>query len=138
MKLVAFMVLLTLASPASAQVFRFGEPKGIAMWSMESHKPSPDGYKGVKPVVIIEDKQMTIVWGDSQSAGGTEKAWKAVIINRNANSISAVSLDSGDLGSAVMLYTIDIKRGFLYMSTHKENELFNGSGASTFVSALEH
>ena len=77
------------------------------MWSMEGHKPGPDGYKGVKPVVIIDEKQMTIVWGDAKSAGGAEKAWKDVVINRNPRSVTAVALDAGEAGSAAMLYTMD-------------------------------
>lgn len=104
------------------------------MWSNEGHKPTPDGFTGVKPVVIVDAKEMTVVWGDSQSAGGAEKAWKAVIINKNANSVSAVAIDVGVSGSAVMLYTIDIKREFLYMSSHKEGDILNASSASTFVS----
>ena len=52
---------------AEPEVFRCGEPKGIAMWSIESHKATPDGFTGVQPVVIIEENEMTIVWGDSLS-----------------------------------------------------------------------
>ena len=137
MRLPALLVLAALSSPCMAQVYRFGEPAGVAMFSKEKHKPSPDGFKGVKPVVIIEKDEMTIVWGNSKSAGGEENAWKAVIVNRTENTVSALGMDTGTFGSAVMLYTIDTKRGFLYMSSHKENSLLNGSSAQTFVAMLE-
>ena len=128
--------LLLVAFPlaALAQVFRCDEPKGISMRSSEGQKPGPDGYKGVKPVAIIGEKEMTIVWGDSQSAGSEEKAWKAVIINRNPRSVSAVTLDAGEVGSTVMLFTMDLKRNYLYMSAHKEGGMLNDSNASTFAS----
>lgn len=117
-----------------AEVFRCDEPKGVAMWSLEGHKAAPDKFTGVKPVVIVEEKEMTIVWGDSKSAGGSEKVWKAVIFHRSPESISGAAVDSGPAGSATMLYTIDLKRGYLYLSSHKENKILNSSGAITFVS----
>lgn len=137
MRLSAFLVLAALSSPCVAQVYRFGEPAGVALYSQYKHKPEPDRFTGVKPVVIIEKDEMTIVWGDSKSAGGEEKAWKAAIFNRTENTVSAIGVDIVTSGSAVMLYTIDTKRGFLYMSSHKENSLLNGSSAQTFVAVLE-
>lgn len=135
MKLTTTALLLGVLSPAlQAQVFRCEEPKGISMWSSEGHKPASDGYKGVKPIAIIGEKEMTIAWGDAKSAGGEEKFWKAVIINRTPRSISAVALDAGEVNSAAMLYTIDLRRGFLYMSAHKESEMLNASNAAVFVS----
>ena len=136
MKPWVLLILIALAFPCSAQVFHFGPPKGTALYSSEKHKPSPDGFSGVRPVVIVGEKEMTIIWGDSKSAGGSEKAWKATIINKNTNTISAVVSDSSSNSSAVMLFTIDLKRGFLYMSSHKENELL-GSSAASFVAVLE-
>jgi hypothetical protein len=132
----SILCLLLLAVPMScmAEVFRCGEPKGVAMWSAESHKVAPDGFTGVEPVVIIEDKEMTIVWGDSKTSGGAEKVWKAVVFHRSPESISGVALDSGPTGSAAMLYTVDVKRGYLYLSSHKDSKLLNASGVSTFVS----
>lgn len=104
------------------------------MWSSENHKVVPDGYTGVQPVVIVEDKEMTIVWGDSKTAGGAEKVWKAVVIHRSPESVSGVALDSGPAGAAVMLYTVDLKRGYLYLSSHKDSKHLDASGVSTFVS----
>lgn len=134
--------LLLLAIPVTgvtgmAKVFRCGEPKGVAMWSLEGHKVAPDGFTGVQPVVIVDDdddKEMTIVWGDSKLAGGAEKVWKAVVFHRSPESISGVALDSGPTASAAMLYTVDVKRGYLYLSSHKDSEPLNASGVSSFVS----
>lgn len=137
MRLPALFVLAALSSPCMAQVYRFGEPAGVAQYSQRKHKPETDRYTGVKPVVIIEKDAMTVVWGDSKSAGGEEKVWKAVIVNRTENTVSAVGMDIQTFGSAVMLYTIDTKRGFLYMSSHKETTLLNGSSAQSFVAELE-
>ena len=136
MKLSILVLLAAITSPCIAQVFRFGPPKGTALYSREHHQPSPDGYSGVKPVVIVDKKEMTIIWGDSDLAGASEKAWKGPIINRTSNTISAIVTDVGAGGSAVMLYTIDIKHGFLYMSSHKENEIL-GSSAASFVAVRE-
>jgi hypothetical protein len=132
--------LLLLAIPVTgvtgmAKVFRCGEPEGVAMWSLEGHKVAPDGFTGVQPVVIVDDdKEMTIVWGDSKLAGGAEKVWKAVVLHRGPSIISGVALDSGPTASAVMLYTVDVKRGYLYLSSHKDSDLLNASGVSSFVS----
>jgi hypothetical protein len=103
------------------------------MWSKEAHKATPDGYTGVTPVVLLEEKEMTIIWGDSKSAGGKEKAWKAVVIRRGSDSVSAIALDVGSNASTTMLYTMDTKRGFLYMTSHKDNDLLNASGSTSFV-----
>jgi hypothetical protein len=79
-----FLLLLTIpVSGMAAEVFRCGEPKGTALWSVDGHKVAPDGFIGVLPVVIIDEKEMTIVWGDTKSAGGAEKVWKAVIFHRS-------------------------------------------------------
>ena len=134
MRLVIGLLLLLVSASGMAEVFRCGEPKGVAMWSNEGHKIAPDGFTGVQPVVIVEDKEMTIVWGDSKTAGGTEKAWKAAVFHRSAESISAVALDAGPTGSGAMLYTIDVKRGYLYLSSHKDSKVLNASAVSTFVS----
>ncbi len=137
MRLSTMLIVIALSSPGIAQVYRFGEPMGTAIHSVQNHKPIPDGYRGVKPVVIVGKKEMTIIWGDSASAGGTEKVWKASIINRTSTTVSAIVSETVALGSAVMLYTIDTKRGFLYMSAHKESELMKGSSAASFVAVLE-
>ena len=135
----AILFLLLMLFPASgfaAEVFRCGEPKGVTMWSMNGHRADPDKFTGVEPVVIIDGKSMTVVWGDTKAKGskGTEKVWKAAIFHRSPDTISAAALDDSDAGSAAMLYTIDIKRGYLYLSSHKETVFFDGSGASSFVS----
>lgn len=133
MRLALCLLFLTIPVYGMAEVFRCGEPTGVAMWSVENHKVTPDKFTGVQPVVIVDDKEMTIVWGDSKTAGGYEKVWKAVVVHRSPESISGVALDAGPTGSAIMLYTVDIKRGYLYMSSHKDSKLLNASGVSTFV-----
>jgi hypothetical protein len=134
MRLALYLFLLLVPISGMAEVFRCEEPKGVAMWSNEGHKIAPDGFTGVKPVIIVEEKEMRIVWGDSKTAGGAEKAWKAIIFNRSPESISGIALDEGSTGSAAMLYTLDVKRGYLYLSSHKDSKLLDASGASTFVS----
>jgi hypothetical protein len=133
LNILLLVVLSVLSTSSIAQVFRCGEPKGVAMWSTEGHMAAPDGYTGVKPIVVVDKKEMTIVWGDSKPAGGQERVWKAIVIRRNLNSVSAVALDSGPNASATVLYTMDMKRGFLYMSTHKEVDLPDASASSSFV-----
>ena len=137
MRLLLLSIALSSGVLAYGQVYRFGEPSGVAMWSAENHKPSPDGFSGVKPVVIIEGKEMTVLWGNSKSAGGQDITWKANVIHHDNNSISAVCVDPSMDDSAVMLYTIDLKRGFLYMSSHKDSTFLDGSMASSFVAKLE-
>lgn len=106
------------------------------MWSQEGHKIIPDEFKGVNPVVIIDGKEMTIVWGDSKSAGGTERAWKAIIFHQSPEMVSGVSLDADDStgNSAAMMYTVDKIRGYLYLSSHKNVTMFRGSAVQSFVS----
>ena len=137
MRISALLLVVAVSSTCMAQVYKFGEPKGTRIDSSENHKPSPDGFRGVRPIVVIGKTDMTIVWGDATSAGGSERSWTATIFHRDSSSVSAVSIDDGTFGSAVMLYTVNTKRGVLYMSTHKESDLMNGSSAASFVALLE-
>ena len=136
MRTLLLCLALSFTSHCMAEVFRCGEPKGIAMWSLQNHKVAPDGFAGVQPVVIVEGAEMTIVWGDTKQTnpGAADKVWKAVVFLHTEDTISGVAVDDGPTGSASMLYTIDIKRGYLYLSTHKNSVRLNASGASTFVS----
>lgn len=134
MRLVLYFLLSLMPLPSIAEVFRCGEPKGIVMYSNDRHKIHPDGFASVQPVVIVDEKEMTIVWGDSQTVGGAEKVWKTVIFHRDPESISGVVMDAGSGGSAAMLYTVDVKRGYLYMSSHRVNEVLNASTGATYVS----
>ena len=132
----ALLLLMPFSQNAlAADVFRCEEPKGIAMWSMDSHKPNPDGFAGVSPVVIVEGDEMRVVWGDTkQSSTPDDHIWKATVIQNTPATISGIALDQGPDGSAAMLYTVDVKRRLLYMSTHKSSARLNASGASSFVS----
>jgi hypothetical protein len=129
------VLALLLPTTALAQTFRCGEPNGIGMWSNENHKPSPDGFRGVEPIVIVSDKEMTVFWGDTKlNPAGVGRKWKAVIFLRSPQAVSAVALDADSSGTASMLYTLDVARGYLYMSTHKTSESLGLSHASTYVS----
>jgi hypothetical protein len=77
---------------------------------------------------------MTIVWGDSKTSGGRDKVWKALVFYRSPQLISAATLDVGPSGAAAMMFTLDVQRGFLYLSSHKNSLVLGASGASTFVS----
>lgn len=108
------------------------------MASDENFKPGPDGYHGVKPVVLIEGDVMTVVWGDSkQFRGGKDRAWKAVVFHRDDETVSAVTSDNSIYGMASILYTMDLKRRVLFMSHHKTFVQFNVSLASSFVAKCE-
>lgn len=136
---VFFALFLTLPSSVmAAEVFTCDEPKGVAMWSSEGHKATPDSFVGVKPVVILDGDKMVIVWGDSKSAGGGAKTWEPIVFHRSPESVSAIALDADGGNSASMLYTVDIVRGYLYLSTHKESSLFNSSSAASFVAKCQH
>ena len=132
------MLILVLLTPilGMREVFRCDEPKGVGMWSNENHRPTADGFKGVQPLVVIEGKDMTVTWGGTKlNPGSREKVWKAAVFHRSSESVSGVALDSEPgVGAAAMLYTVDTKRGYLYMSTHKNSEVIGISTASTYVS----
>lgn len=133
MRLIILLLLLLLPTIGTASdVFRCSEPRGVSMWSVENHKIVTDKFAGVKPVVIVDDKEMTIVWGDSKSAGGADKVWKALIFYRSENAASGAVVDDNQAGSASTIYTIDFDRGYLYMSSHK-NYVTSMSGVISFV-----
>ena len=129
----AFLISVFAGLAFGREVFRCDEPRGVSMWSTKEHKPTADGFTGVNPVVIIDGDEMTVVWGDAQSAGGTEKAWKAVVFHRSPEVVSAVASVVGPNGSAAMLFTVDVMRRLLYYSSHRENKSL-ASTASSFVS----
>lgn len=122
---------------AASDIYKCSDPKGTTMWSMENHKQHNDGFKGVNPVIVIGNEIMTITWGDSKSAGGAEKSWKAIIVHRDNDTVSGVALDAEEGNSAVMLYTLDKKRGYIYMSAHKNSRLLNGTSAASFVGSCK-
>jgi hypothetical protein len=128
-------LLLLQVGAQATEVYRCGEPKGMAMWSDENHKISSDGYKGVQPVTIIEEREMRIIWGDSKTlTNGQNKVWRAAIVQRTNDSVSAVAVDGEAGSSATMLFTMNFKQGYLYMSSHKSLDLIGTSTASTFYS----
>ena len=126
----AMVALMPMAADAS-EIYRCGEPKGVRIDSSSDLKPSADGFEGVFPVVIIEGDAMTVVWGNSKSAGGPENAWKPVVFYRDDSTVSAATYDSGPSASSSMLFTIDRKRGIIYLTQHKNLDAFDASAAST-------
>jgi hypothetical protein len=132
---IIFGVLLSLIAGLAVgrEVFRCDEPTGVTLRSTKAHKPVSDGFKGVRPVVIIDGDDMTVVWGDSESPEARERAWKAVVFHRNPESLSAVTAIEGPGGSTKMLFTVDLKRRFLYYSSHRENPVL-GSDSNAYVS----
>lgn len=141
-KKIAMLVALTLSVSSStlfaADVYRCNEPKGISMFSVQGHKPGRDGYSGVHPIAIIDGNTMTVIWGNAKSAGGADLVWKAAVFYQDSDTVNAVTYDAGPAGSAAMLYTMDTKRGFLYLSQHKNNLELDGSIASSFVASCNH
>jgi hypothetical protein len=133
--LAIFVLLAPISGMGAVSVFKCGEPRGISMWSNENHKPAPDGFRGVQPRVTVDGKEMTISWGDTKlNPGAQEKVWKTSVFYSSPESVSGVALDAEPGNTAATLYTIDMKRGYLYMSTHKNNETSGISTASTYVS----
>lgn len=133
MLFLVLMVFMNRGNSLADEIYQCSDPQGVVLWSFEKHKPSIDGFKGVNPVFVVGKETVSIKWGDSASAGATEKTWQALIVHRDKEMVSAIALDAGDMGSAVMLYTIDMKRSIAYMSSHKNNHLLNGSSAASFA-----
>jgi hypothetical protein len=107
--------------------------KGVTMRSTDGYKEViPDGIAGLLPMVVIEDKEISI--RESKISGGTEKLWKGVVLHRSPESISGVAVDSGPSISEVVLFTVDVKHGYLYLSSHKDYKLRDLSYVSSFVS----
>jgi len=126
--------LLTFGSVAAAEVWQCGEPRGISMWSNEAHKPAPDGFTGVKPVVTIDGKEMTVAWGDTRLGVGAEKIWKVAVVYAESDTTSGIALDADPSGSAMMLYTLNRRSGYLYESVHKNNNVNGLSIVASYVS----
>jgi hypothetical protein len=131
----SILCLLLLAIPISikAEVFRCDEMRGVTMRSTDGYKEIiPDGISGLLPIVVVDDKEITI--SESRSSGITEKLWKGVVLRRSPESISGVAVDSGPSISEVVLFTVDVKQGYLYFSSHKDYKFRDLSYISSFVS----
>ena len=125
--MLALFVLATISSSAEAEQFRCASPKGVSMFSASEHKVVPDNYLGdIQPVIMVNGTEMTIVW-DDRGTGGRVELFKATVVQRSGGAISGVEINSDDGRGAVTLYTMDTKRGYLYISTHKELVLADSS-----------
>ena len=127
------ILLVTFRGVVAADVWQCGEPRGISMWSNEAHKPALDGFAGVEPVVTIDRKEMTVAWGDTKLGVGAEKIWKLTVVHAASDTTSGIALDADLSGSALMLYTLNKKSGYLYESVHKNNNADGLSIAASYV-----
>ena len=129
------LLLVSLSVSAMAEEFRCGEPRGASMSSDEGHKAVPDKFSGVEPVVSINGNDLTVVWGGSAKANTkTGTVFKASVLHRSPELISAAAVNVDFTGQSAVLFTLDVKRGFLYTTTHKEHKSLNASSAGTVVS----
>ena len=130
-------VVLAIASiQGFAEIYRCEPPTGTMIHTLDKHEPAKDGFKDMHPIVITDnDRQMKIGWGDSAYAGAQDIEWDAVVIYSDAYSLTGVVRDVGSPGNnAMMLYTLDKKRGFLYQSVHKNQDtMIDASFAASYV-----
>src|SRR5438445_11287337 len=83
------VLVLLLPTTALAQTFQCGEPKGIGMWSTENHKRTPAGFRGVEPIVIVQEQEMTVSRGDTKlNPTARSGVWRAATYHRSAQPVS--------------------------------------------------
>ncbi len=126
--------MLVATSAISTEVYVCDEPRGYSLFANNDHKAEADSFRGVRPTVIKDEKNLKIVWGDSKSAGGVPRVWKPVVFFETPDVISAVAIDAYASNSASIMYTLNKKQGLLYMSTHKSVDSGAISGANIFIS----
>lgn len=133
MRSILCLLLLVISISSKAEIFRCGEMQGVTMRSTDDYKEIiPDGMTGVLPMVVVDDKEITI--SDSKASDKTEKLWKGVVLQRTAGFISGVAVSSGASISEAVLFTVDVKHGYLYISSHKDYKLRDLSYVSSLVS----
>ena len=133
MRFILCLLLLALSMSSKADVFRCDEMRGVTMRSTDGYKEIiPDGMTGVLPMVVVDDKEISI--SDSKVSGKTEKLWKGVVLQRTAEFISGVAVSSSASISEAVLFTLDVKHGYLYLSSHKDYKLRDLSYVSSLVS----
>ncbi|MBX9348692.1 hypothetical protein K5M36_16520 [Chromobacterium vaccinii] len=119
------------------QIFSCSSPVGGRMDQDSGHKLQPDSYSKVMPMLAFTGDSMFVQWGDSASTGGKAKLWEPVVFSRNNGFISGVTMDQGEAGIAVMLYSFDTSTQTLYMSSHKKSPLLHGVVTNMFVSKCQ-
>lgn len=124
MRFILCLLLLVIPIPSKAEAFGCGELKGVTMQSIDGYQVAdPDGMSGVRPMVSIYDKDISI--SQRTRSGGIEELWRVEVIHRSSESISGAIINPGPSISSAMLVTVDVKRGYLYVSSHKDNKLQN-------------
>lgn len=130
---------LSSATPSNkVDIYNCGAITGASMNSIEKHKVELDGYRNVRPVVVVDSETMIVIWGASETMSAEirdklAQSFKATIIYRSSSTIIGAWLDADSTGSALQVYSLDIKRGYLYMSKHSEGTIVDVSGAGMFV-----
>lgn len=120
------LLLAAMSTGVLAQVFECDEPQGVGLGSKDYPKVLPDRYSGTKPVVTVEGKEMRVLWIGAESNGQKSDA---TVIQRSENFITAVKTRADD----VIIYSVDVKRGYFYHSYHQNLEFRSESRAKSFV-----
>ena len=122
--LICPMALLLNTSEVNAESFECGKPDGVMFTSLEPGKSIKDDLPANKVRVIANEAGMAFAGHDVP----------LIQIHRTPGTITSVAKVSDALGDSVMLYTLDTKRGWLYISSHKDMVVFDATRAGTYVS----
>lgn len=129
-KTILTLLLAAMSTGTIAQVFECDEPQGAVVGSKEYPKVLPDRYSGAKPLVTVEGKVMRIVWTGPESKG---QMLDSAVIQRSPNFITAVSKYSNGEMDDVVIYSVDVKRGYFYIADHQNLNFRSESRAQSFV-----
>lgn len=107
------------------------EPKGIRFdGNGKRMEQSDDSFTGVKPQFVYSSSnpnKLTVIWPDSKTIkNGRTNAHEAYLLNLDENQISGMSLYENGRSD---IYTLFIKQGIGFMSSHKISE-FNSDIAT--------
>ena len=133
------VVLASLCCQASSQVVRTEvlyceELKGISGFNDRGVFATPNHFKGLHPLVVVEDKQIKVTWRAPRPARDLERVWNAAVLHRSSDSASGVGLEESEGGAMTMLYTVDLKHRYFYYSYHQESRALGTFAAASFVS----
>ena len=136
MRIALCLFLFSLSLLAMADEYLCGEPRGVAMSSDDGHKTTSTKFSGAMPVVTVIGKEMTVVWGGGKAAEKKgETVFKTSVLHQSPELISAAALNFDRAEQNIVLFTLDVKRGFLYTSIHAESRTLQSSAATTVVSS---
>jgi hypothetical protein len=123
-RLFGICILSALASAAHADVFTCGKAAGAAIYSMEGFKVIEDSLPSNEFRILTTSSELSFIGIDG----------KLKTVAQTLNTISAIATTKSPMGDVLLLYTFDRQKKVLYISTHKDMTLVNGSGAGTYVS----